>query len=340
VKQYSTDVLIVGAGPVGLSAVFSLGQIGLRSIVVDALDAIGGQCTALYPEKPIYDIPARMQIAGAALIEELAQQAAPYNPVYLLSRRAIDLTEQNGSFSVAMSDGSVVTCGCIVIAAGVGAFGPNRPPLANIEQFEGRSVHYFVRSAEQFRNKRIVIAGGGDSAADWAVILAEVATSVTLVHRRRAFRAAEATQKKLEELELAGKLIIAAPQSMQSLESENGLLSAVVVKSDDGAQTRISCDALLCFFGLAKDLSALMKWGIGASRNGIPVDYATMQTSRRGIFAIGDVVSYAGKLKLILTGFSEGAVAAHAARAHLFPDRQFHFEYSTTRGRPGIEKVA
>lgn len=339
-NQFNTDVVIIGAGPVGLSAIFSLGQIGLKAVVIDALGEIGGQCAALYPEKPIYDIPTRSEISGAVLVEELARQAAPYQPVYLLDRRATDLTEKEDRFTVKTSDGSQVSCRSIIIAAGAGAFGPNRPPLPAIETFEGRSVHYFVRSTEQFRNKRLVIAGGGDSAADWAVALAKLAASITLVHRRRAFRAAEATQKKIEELERAGKLFIAAPQTLHALEGSDGVLSAVVLKNDEGLQSTIPCDALLCFFGLAKDLSALAKWKINASRAGIPVDYATMQTSRAGIFAIGDVASYPGKLKLILTGFSEGAIAAHAARAHIFPEKTFHFEYSTTRGQPGVDHAA
>lgn len=339
-NQFNTDVAVVGAGPVGLSAVFSLGQVGLKAVVIDALDEIGGQCAALYPEKPIFDIPARSEISGADLVKELAKQAAPYEPIYLLGRRATDLAEHERIFTIHMSDGSRVTCKSIIIAAGAGAFGPNRPPLPAIEKFEERSVHYFVRSTEQFRSKRLVIAGGGDSAADWAVVLAELAKSVTLVHRRRTFRAAEATQKKLEELEHTEKISIMAPQSMHALEGNDGILSAVVLKNDEGVQTTVPCDALLCFFGLAKDLSALMKWNVHASRAGIPVDYATMQTSRSGIFAIGDVANYTGKLKLILSGFSEGAIAAHAVRAHIFPNKTFHFEYSTTRGQPGVENTA
>lgn len=332
---FETDVAIVGGGPVGLSAVFALGQVGLNSIVIDALTQVGGQCAALYPQKPIYDIPSRMKVDAATLVEDLRRQAQPYAPQYLLGRSALDLSEIKGRYELELSDGTKVRCGAVIVAAGAGAFGPNRPPLPDIERFEGKSVHYLVQSPEDFRGHRVVIAGGGDSAADWAAVLAKIAARVTIIHRRRSFRAAPATLSKLHELESAGKIAICAPSNLQALVGREGQLEGVIIVGDEGAQTQLPADTLLCFFGLAKDLSAIASWGIGADRSGIPVEPTTMQTRRCGVFAIGDIASYSGKLKLILTGFAEAALAAHSARAHLYPDKTFHFEYSTSRGQPG-----
>jgi thioredoxin reductase (NADPH) len=333
----SSDVAIIGAGPVGIFAVFALGQVGLSSVVVDALHEAGGQCAALYPEKPIYDIPSRPSVSGAGLIDELLRQSEPYAPAYLLGRRVETLRERDGRYELGLSDGTRVEAGAVFIAAGAGAFGPNRPPLDAIEAYEGQSVFYSVRTAERFRGKRVVIAGGGDSAADWAVFLADIAASVTLVHRRPAFRAAPGTVAALERLARQGRITIAAPRTLEGLEGKDTHLERVLVRGPDDAIEALPCDALLCFFGLAKDLSALAGWDLAADRHGIPVDPATMATQRPGIFAIGDIARYSGKLKLILSGFAEAAAAAHAARAHLRPGGTFHFEYSTSRGRPGLE---
>lgn len=330
-----TDVVVIGAGPVGLFAVFALGQVGLSAVVIDVLPETGGQCAMLYPEKPIYDIPGRSTITGAELVDDLKAQADAYTPQYLLGRRVQTLTDREGRLELGLSDGSWVRSGAVVVAAGAGAFGPNRPPLDGLETFEGTSVFYAVRSTERFRGQRIVVAGGGDSAADWSVMLADVAASVTMIHRRRSFRAAPATVAQLERLVAAGKIEVVAPASLYALEGIGAQLRAVLIDDGNGQISSLPANALLCFFGLSKDMSAVAEWGIRAGPEGIPVDPGTMVTCRPGVFAIGDIASYRGKLKLILTGFAEASTAAHAARAHLKPKQAFHFSYSTTQGQPG-----
>jgi thioredoxin reductase (NADPH) len=334
-----TDVAIIGAGPVGLFSVFALGQVGLDAVVIDALHETGGQCAALYPDKPIYDIPSRPSITGAALIEDLLLQAEPYSPVYLSGRRAETCVGDEGRFTLGLSDGTTINAGALIVAAGAGAFGPNRPPIDGIEAYEGTSVFYSVRTPERFRDRHVVIAGGGDSAADWAVFLADVAASVTVIHRRPNFRAAPATVAQLQRLAKEGRIKIVAPGALAGLEGEGTQISAVRIDDGNGVITRHDADALLCFFGLAKDLTAIASWNINADRHGIPVDPLSMSTNRSGVFAIGDVAHYPGKLKLILTGFAEAAIAAHQARVHLKPDEAFHFSYSTSRGVPGLATI-
>lgn len=327
------DVAVIGAGPVGLFAVFALGQVGLNAVVVDALNEAGGQCAALYPEKPIYDIPSRPDITGAALIEALLAQARPYAPDFRLGRRAVSIFDLDGTFDIAISDGSRLHVKAVVIATGGGAFGPNRPPLTGLDAFEGHSVFYSVPVPARFSGKHVIIAGGGDSAADWAVHLAEIAASVTVVHRRPTFRAADATVAAMARLVEAGKIRIVAPGTLAGLEGTGNALHAVLVDCPGTEPLRVPVDALLCFYGFAKD-SALSSWEVGAHREGIPVDPRTYATQRAGIFAIGDIAHYPGKLKLILSGFAEAAAAAHAARQHILPGRTFHFEYSTSKGVP------
>lgn len=331
-----TDAVVIGAGPVGLFAVFALGQVGLSAVVVDALHEAGGQCAALYPDKPIFDIPSRASVTGSALIEDLLAQAEPYGPEYLLGRSVVSLSSRAGRFELTLSDGASLLTGAVLIAAGGGAFGPNRPPLAGLDAYEGHSVFYSVRTPSRFQGKHVVIAGGGDSAADWAVQLADLAASVTMIHRRPTFRAAASTMASIRRLVEAGRMAIVAPGVLHGLEGSGSDLDAVVVDRGGDGIASLRADALLCFFGLAKDLSALADWGIEAGRDGIPVDSTSCETCRPGIYAIGDIAHYAGKLKLILTGFAEAAAAAHAARAHLHPDQAFHFEYSTTKGVPSL----
>lgn len=335
-SMIDTDAVVIGAGPVGLFAVFALGQVGLSAVVVDVLPEAGGQCAMLYPEKPIYDIPGRTMITGAELVDDLVAQAGAYTPRYLLSCRVQTVTDRDGRLELGLSDGSRIRTGAVVIATGAGAFGPNRPPLDGLEAFEGTSVFYAVRSTERFRGQRVVIAGGGDSAADWSVMLADVAASVSVIHRRRTFRATPATLAQLEQLAAAGKIEVVAPASLSGLEGEGAELRAVLIDDGYGQISRLPADALLCFFGLSKDVSALEDWDIRAGPKGVPVQPDTMVTCRPGVFAIGDIASYPGKLKLILTGFAEAAAAAHAARAHLKPAQAFHFSYSTTRGQPSV----
>ncbi|HUZ72187.1 MAG TPA: NAD(P)/FAD-dependent oxidoreductase [Stellaceae bacterium] len=330
-----SDVAIIGAGPVGLFAVFECGMLGLKCHVFDALDQPGGQCAALYPEKPIYDIPGHARIEAARLVAQLVEQAAPFDPVYHLGDAVARLAPlPAGGFVVASARGAVA-CGAVIVAAGVGAFGPNRPPLAGIEDFEGSGVFYLVTRREDFRGKRIVIAGGGDSAVDWALSLAELAERVMVVHRRARFRAAPEATARLEVLARQGRVELVVPYQLHALEGEAGRLGAVIVSTLDGATRRLEADALLAFYGLSQNLGPVAQWGLALDRDRIVVDPATAMTSTPGIFAIGDIAAYPGKLKLILTGFAEAAQAAHAIHPLLRPDQPLHFEYSTTKGVPG-----
>jgi thioredoxin reductase (NADPH) len=334
---HQTDVAIIGAGPVGLFAVFECGMLDMRCHVFDALDVTGGQCAALYPEKPIYDIPGYPRIDAALLIDRLFEQAAPFAPTYHLGHAVTGLERAGEGFVVTNAAGVRVAARAVLIAAGGGAFGPNRPPLDGIEAFEGKSVFYLVRRREDFRGKRVVIAGGGDSAVDWALSLAELAASVMVVHRRAKFRAAPQSQNRLEELAQAGKVQLVIPYQLAGLEGVDGLLNAVIVADLAGKTRRLEADCLLPFFGLATRLGPLADWDLAFDDSRIAVDPATCAASRAGIFAIGDICAYPGKLKLILTGFAEAAVAAHAIHPLVHPGEALHFEYSTTRGVPGSE---
>jgi thioredoxin reductase (NADPH) len=335
-NRHVTDVVVVGAGPVGLFAVFECGMVRLRCHVVDALDAIGGQCTALYPEKPIYDIPGYPRIEAAGLVRNLEAQAAAFHPVYHLGQRVERLERAGDGWRVGTSRGVEIEARAVLIAAGVGAFGPNRPPLEGIEAYEGHSVFYYVTRREDFRGKRVVIAGGGDSAVDWALSLQEVADRVMVVHRRARFRAAPESEARLKALVADGRIDLIAPYQLQALEGADGMLRAVVVATLDGEMRRLEADVLLPFFGLAMDLGPIAAWGLNLDRNLIVVDPATGAASTDGIYAVGDIVTYPGKLKLILCGFSEAAMAARAIYPRVHPETPLHFEYSTTSGIPSI----
>jgi thioredoxin reductase (NADPH) len=282
VMTQKTDVAIIGAGPVGLFAVFECGMVGLSCHVIDALDAIGGQCSALYPEKPIYDIPGFPRISGAGLVEQLEQQVTPFNPVYHLGQR-VDRLERldGGGFRLTTSKGSVIEAGAVIIAAGAGAFGPNRPPLNAIEDFEGQpggsGVHYLVRRPEDFRARKIVIAGGGDSAVDWALMLHGIAAQIWFVHRRDQFRAAPDNVAKLRALNGHG-LDIVVPYQLYALEGGHGVLTGVTVKSLEGDSRLLPADALLAFFGLIRDLGPIAQWGLELERQHLTVDPATCPT--------------------------------------------------------------
>lgn len=337
----NTDVVIIGAGPVGLFAIFECGMLKLSCHVIDALDMVGGQCAALYPEKPIYDIPAYPNISGADLIDNLKKQAAPFNPVYHLGQKVTDIisvNEDGSLWHVKTSGGEIIETKTIIIAAGVGAFGPNRPPLEGIERFEGAEdgmgVHYYVRSRESFRGKDVVIAGGGDSAVDWAISLADVARRVSVVHRRPKFRAAPESESRLKALADCGSIDLVVPYQLHGVNGEGARLQEVIVESMDGQKRSLQADVLLPFFGLSMNLGPIADWGLGLDRSHITIDPLTAATSRPGIFAIGDIATYQHKLKLILTGFAEAAQAAHAIRHFLYPEEVVHFEYSTTKGVP------
>lgn len=334
-----TDVAIVGAGPVGLFAVFECGMLNMACHVIDALSATGGQCSALYPEKPIFDIPGFPRLLAQDLVARLEEQAAPFKPVYHLGQQVVALSpEDGGRWLVETSAGTRITAAAVLIAAGVGAFGPNRPPIPGIETYEqqppGQGVKYFITRREDFRDRRVVIAGGGDSAVDWALSLAGVAASLAVVHRRDKFRAAPESVRKLHELADQGVIELVIPFQLYEIEGAGGVLQAVIVRDLDRTKRRLPADVLLPFFGLSQQLGPIAEWGLELQRHHVTVNPATCATGRPGIFAIGDIVTYPGKLKLILTGFAEAATAAHAMFPLVHPGEALHFEYSTTKGIP------
>ncbi|MEO1222782.1 MAG: NAD(P)/FAD-dependent oxidoreductase [Pseudomonadota bacterium] len=333
---HATDVAIIGAGPVGLFAVFECGMLKMRCHVVDTLDVVGGQCAALYPEKPIYDIPGYPEIDAQDLVTKLSDQAAPFAPTFHLDQQVTGLERRDDGWRLTTSAGTVIDAKAVVVAAGVGAFGPNRPPIEGIEAYEGTSVFYMVTAKDRFRGQRVVIAGGGDSALDWAIILADIAAEVMVVHRRAKFRGAPESVARLHELADQGRVELVVPYQLRDLEGGEGRLAAVNVATLDGETRRLEADALLAFFGLSMTLGPIADWGLALDHDHIRIDQATSQTSLPGIFAIGDIATYPEKLKLILTGFAEAAQAAHAAYKLVRPGEVLHFEYSTTKGVPAV----
>ena len=334
-ETHVTDVAIVGAGPVGLFAVFECGMLKMKCHVVDALEQVGGQCVALYPEKPIYDIPAWPSIDALGLIEKLEEQIRPFHPVFHLGQRVEKLTQHGDRWLLETSAGTRIDARAVIIAAGVGAFGPNRPPLDGLERYEGKSVFYLVKRREDFRNKRVVIAGGGDSAVDWALSLPEVCSKVYVIHRRPKFRAAPESVSRLDQLVKEGRVELVVPYQLARLEgTEGGALTGVVVATLDGEERVLEADILLPFFGLAMNIGPIAEWGLDIDAKHITIDQATCATNLPGIYAIGDIAHYPHKLKLILCGFSEAAMAAHAIRPLVHPGEAYHFEYSTTSGVP------
>ncbi len=338
-STHSTDLIIIGAGPVGLFAIFEAGMMGMRCHVIDTLDTIGGQCTALYPEKPIYDIPAHPAINAQDLITKLESQAKPFEPVYHLNQQVTQLKQLNDEqWQATTNTGTTICAKAVIIAAGCGAFGPNRPPLEGIENYEGTSVHYMVTKRKSFEGKQVVIAGGGDSAVDWALSLHDIAKSLYVVHRRPKFRCAQDSFNKLQSLAQEGKIELVIPYQLSGLEgnADTGQLTAVEVKNLDGSTKLIQADCLLPFFGLSMELGPIANWGLNIDKKHISVHQSTLETSQSGIYAIGDIATYEGKLKLILCGFSEAAMACHHARNRVFSGQNFHFEYSTTSGVPTL----
>ncbi len=330
-----TDVAIIGAGPAGLFAVFQCGMLKLTSVLIDALGEVGGQCAALYPEKPIYDIPAHPALEAGALVAQLEAQIAPFAAPRLLGRRVVALHGQAGAFTLRTDRDEVIAARAVIIAAGAGAFGPNRPPLDDLDAYEtSGAVQYYVRRREDLRGKRVVIAGGGDSAVDWALALRDIAASIQVVHRRPKFRASPETAAQLDAAARAGALELVIPYQLHALHGAGGALRSVEVADLDGRTRHLPADVLLPFFGLSMDLGPIASWGLEQERHHLRVDPGTCQTNIAGVFAIGDVVTYPGKLKLILQGFSEAAVAAHAIHPIARPGEALHFEYSTSKGVP------
>ena len=297
---HNTDLVIIGAGPTGLFAVFEAGMLKIKTHIIDTLETIGGQCLALYPEKPIYDIPAHPSILASELIAKLEEQILPFNPTFHLNQLVEKIEKKaDGSFLVTTSKNTQINCKAIIIAAGCGAFGFNRPPLDGIEEYEGRSIFYAVKSKHEFTGKNVVIAGGGDSAVDWALSLADIAKKVYVVHRRDKFRCAPESAEKMKELTKKGHIELVIPFQLEGLEGSNGMLSRVMVKDFDGNIKKLEADYLLPFFGLAMELGPIANWGLNLNKHHIEVDPSDMKTSADGIYAIGDIATYKNKLKLI-----------------------------------------
>jgi len=340
----STDVVIIGAGPCGLFSVFELGLNDLKCHLVDILDRPGGQCAELYPEKPIYDIPAVPVCTGQELTDRLLEQIKPFNPVFHFGQMAESLQETpEGKWRLTTDRGTVIDATIVVLAAGGGSFVPKKPPIKNIDAYEGKSIFYAVRKMDQFRDKNIVIAGGGDSALDWVINLQPLAKSVTLVHRRDDFRAAPDSVAKMRALVAEGKMQLKIAQLLD-VKGADGQLSAVVLKEDGGEAYDMPCDTMLAFYGLTMKLGPVANFGINLHENLIPVETASYETNVPRIFAIGDINSYPGKMKLILSGFHEAALMAKKAFAYAYPDRRYRFQYTTSssdlQGKLGVNEEA
>jgi thioredoxin reductase (NADPH) len=332
----AVEAVIIGAGPVGLFQIFELGLLGINAHIIDSLAQVGGQCTELYPDKPIYDIPALPVCGARELIERLLEQAKPFNARFHLGQEVTEVRPlPDGRILVGTSAGTRLNAGAVVIAAGVGSFQPRRLSLPDSEQFEGRSVHYRVKNAADFHGRDLVICGGGDSALDWTVALCEQARSLTLVHRRPEFRAAPATVARMRALVAAGKMQFVEGHAVaierHTLADGSAQLTGLVLQTQDGHTTlRLPADQVLAFFGLHPKLGPVADWGLELERKALKVDTEKFQTSVPGIFAIGDINTYPGKKKLILSGFHEAALAAFAIQHHLFPAKRQFLQYTTT----------
>jgi thioredoxin reductase (NADPH) len=325
-----TDMVIIGAGPCGLFAVFEAGLLGMKCHLVDNLDKIGGQCAELYPDKPIYDIPAVPRCTGQELVDSLMEQVRPFEPVFHLKQQASGLTRlEDGRWRLETDAGTVLEAPVIVVAAGAGSFVPRRLPLPGAERFEGTSLFYAVRKMEQFRGRHMLVAGGGDSALDWVLNLQPLAASMALVHRRDDFRAAPDSVEKMRRLVADGRMRLVIGQ-IAALQGEGQRLAGVTIKGNDGRSEELACDTLLAFYGLKMELGPIADWGLNLDRNLIAVDTEAFETSQPGIFAIGDICTYPGKLKLILSGFHEAALMCQKAFKYCFPEQKLIFRYTTS----------
>lgn len=324
-----TDAVIIGAGPVGLFAVFELGLLDVKAHVIDILDKVGGQCAELYPEKPIYDVPGLPVVTGQELTDRLMEQIKPFGATFHLGERVDTLQKRaDGRFSLRTDAGKELAAKVVIIAAGGGSFTPKRPPLEGIEAYEGTSVFYSVRRMETFRDKDVLIVGGGDSALDWTLNLQPLAKSLTLMHRRDEFRAAPHSVERMRALAAEGQIRLIIGQ-VTALSGSDGMLEMVTVKSQDGEE-QLQINAMLPFFGLTMKLGPLADWGFELKDSLIPVDTEKFETSEKGIFAIGDINWYQGKLKLILSGFHEAALMAQQAARYVNPDKKILFQYTTS----------
>lgn len=327
---HETDVIIIGAGPVGLFAVFELGLLGIKARVIDILDHPGGQCIELYPEKPILDIPAIKTISGEQLTKQLLEQIEPFDAEFHLNEMAVSLEKtETGKWRVKTDMGTTIEAPVICVAAGGGSFQPKKPPIPGVDDFEGQSVFYAVRQREKFRGKNIVIAGGGDSALDWTLNLEPIAEKLTLVHRREDFRAAPDSVEKMKALAGAGRIDFHVAQ-IKGLKGANGQIEAVEVNSQADGVYDLPCENLLAFYGLTMKLGPIADFGLQLTENRIEVDTEKFETSVPGIFCIGDMAFYPGKLKLILSGFHEAALMSHGAFHYVFPDKKLKFQHTTS----------
>ncbi|WHQ46401.1 MAG: NAD(P)/FAD-dependent oxidoreductase [Candidatus Midichloria sp.] len=329
------DVIIIGAGPSGLFSVFQAGMMGLNCAVIDTLSSPGGQCNALYPEKPIYDIPGHPRILAQELIDLLHKQIEPFKPTFFLEQQALSINQnEDQSFTVTTAANNKIGGKTIIVAAGGGSFGPNRPVIKNILEFENKSIFYSITKQEIFHNKKIVIAGGGDSAIDWSLSLSGIASKIYLIHRRNKFKATPESMKKINTKVEESKIELVIPYQLHKIHGENGRLNSIEVINFDNNTKLIEADYLLLFFGLSMNIGPILDWGIDIENKHIKVDLSTMQTNIKGIFAVGDIITYPGKLKLILSGFAEAARACHSAYSIINNGTEIHFEYSTTKGVP------
>jgi len=335
-----TDILIIGAGPTGLFTVFEAGLLKLKCHLIDALPIAGGQCSEIYPKKPIYDIPGFPEVLAGDLVRNLMEQIKPFSPGFTLGERAETLEKlEDGNFLVTTSKGTQHQAPVVVIAGGLGSFEPRKPPIANIDKYEDKGVAYIIKEPEIYRNKRIVISGGGDSALDWAIYLAEIAKEVSLVHRRNDFRGALDSVEKIEELSKSGKINLITRAEVVDLKGENEL-EAVVIRhnGDDSVDGIKPTDFFIPLFGLSPKLGPIGDWGLEIEKNAIKVNNAyDYQTNIPGIYAIGDVNTYPGKLKLILCGFHEAAIMCQSAYQRIFPEKKYVMKYTTVSGISGFD---
>ncbi|MCH9661297.1 MAG: NAD(P)/FAD-dependent oxidoreductase [Bacteroidetes bacterium] len=332
-----TDILIIGAGPTGLFTVFEAGLLKLKCHLIDALPQPGGQCTEIYPKKPIYDIPAFPEILAGDLVDNLMEQIKPFQPGFTLGERAETIEKQeDGSFIVTTNKGTKHQAPVVAIAGGLGSFEPRKPPILNIDEYEEKGVAYMIRDPEVYRDKKVVIAGGGDSALDWSIFLANVASSVTLVHRRNEFRGALDSVEKVQALKDAGVIELVTPAEVKDIKGD-GRVTAVIIKKED-EEIELSCDHFIPLFGLAPKLGPIADWGLEIEKNAIKVDNTLdYQTNIPGVYAIGDVNTYPGKLKLILCGFHEATLMCQSAYQRIFPDKRYVMKYTTVGGVQGFD---
>lgn len=329
-ENIKTDVIIIGAGPCGLFTVFELGLLDLKCHLIDILDRPGGQCAELYPEKPIYDIPAWPVISGQELTDRLMEQIAPFNPEFHFSQMASEIKKlDNGNWELKTDADTVLEAPVLVIAAGGGSFMPKKPPIPNLENYEGESVFYAVRKMDAFRDQDLVIAGGGDSALDWALNLQPLVKSLTLVHRRDDFRAAPDSVRKMRDLVDKGKMSLVIG-NINEVSGKGAQIASLNVKTKEQGNLTLNCSRFLAFYGLTMKLGPVAEFGLNLHENLIPVDTEKFQTSEPGIFAVGDINYYPGKLKLILSGFHEAALMAQEAFRIIHPDKKLRFQYTTS----------